>query len=510
MVLVTAGEDRTALRAADELAITLEPCTPPLGKPEDASPEPTPACLPSAALREAKAMGRLALPITCSFLLQLGLGLVNDVAAGRLGVAELDGAGVGRLFANITGLYVILGLVTGLDTLATQAHGAQCFHLVGLSAQRAALITGLCCLPVIALWWAVEPLLCYLGQDPRVAHLASQYLRIVSPGLYPFVIFEIIKKYLQVQGIVWPILCILLATLLFHAVATYLLTWPLGLGFFGGPLALTLSWTFMMALGLLYVFYSQCLPKRLRGSDPLQCWGGWSSSALREWGAFLRLGIPSTAQLCLDWWAFEVLSFEAGVLGVSALAASNINLQLLCFIFMVPFGVQIAASIRVGHHLGANAPAAARLATRTAVGGIVVLSGLMGVALLWLQPLWARLYTTDPEALQISSQLLLLVTLVSSVDCVQSVIGAVLRAAGLQAWGASINFVAQWCVGLPLSTMAAFRWGFGLHGLWMGLLCAVCVELVLGTVALGCANWGRLAAAAQGRTQPQPPAPGEV
>lgn len=61
--------------------------------------------------------------------------------------------------------------------------------------------------------------------------------------------------------------------------------------------------------------------------------------------------------------------------------------------------VQIAASIRVGHHLGANAPAAARLATRTAVGGIVVLSGLMGVALLWLQPLWARLYTTDPEAL---------------------------------------------------------------------------------------------------------------
>lgn len=128
-----------------------------------------------------------------------------------------------------------------------------------------------------------------------------------------------------------------------------------------------------------------------------------------------------------------------------------------------------------------------------------------------------------PQA-RISSQLLLLVTLVSSVDCVQSVMarahpqgavppavgcgsagwgggalgaGAVLRAAGLQAWGASINFVAQWCVGLPLSTMA---WGppayppgvqvwatfyhcvsrsltisllrLGWAQLWLGLLCA--------------------------------------
>lgn len=33
------------------------------------------------------------------------------------------------------------------------------------------------------------------------------------------------------------------------------------------PLVPTLSWTFMMALGLLYVFYSQCLPKRLRGGQ---------------------------------------------------------------------------------------------------------------------------------------------------------------------------------------------------------------------------------------------------
>lgn len=41
---------------------------------------------------------------------------------------------------------------------------------------------------------------------------------------------------------------------------------------------------------------------------------GWSMNALREWGTFLRFGVPGMLMTCLDWWAFEFLTLITGKL----------------------------------------------------------------------------------------------------------------------------------------------------------------------------------------------------
>lgn len=43
-----------------------------------------------------------------------------------------------------------------------------------------------------------------------------------------------------------------------------------------------------------------------------RCWGGWSREALSEWPAFLRLALPATAMLCIEWWLFEIVSVARG------------------------------------------------------------------------------------------------------------------------------------------------------------------------------------------------------
>lgn len=90
------------------------------------------------AMAELKSLLLLAYPIIGSYLLQLGLGFVNVLAVGRLGVVELDGAALGQLLANITGMSVVFGLLMAMDTLAPQAIGAGNIERVGILAQRGA------------------------------------------------------------------------------------------------------------------------------------------------------------------------------------------------------------------------------------------------------------------------------------------------------------------------------------------------------------------------------------
>ena len=46
---------------------------------------------------------------------------------------------------------------------------------------------------------------------------------------------------------------------------------------------------------------------------------GWNT--FKNLGVFLRLGIPATLMLALEWWAFEVMTLMAGAIGVSEQAS---------------------------------------------------------------------------------------------------------------------------------------------------------------------------------------------
>ena len=64
-----------------------------------------------------------------------------------------------------------------------------------------------------------------------------------------------------------------------------------------------------------------------------------------------------------------------GLIGTTALAAHQIALQIAAILFMVPFGIGMAATVRVGHAVGGgNAAAVNRAGTSPSVLGIVFMS----------------------------------------------------------------------------------------------------------------------------------------
>jgi MATE family multidrug resistance protein len=102
-------------------------------------------------------------------------------------------------------------------------------------------------------------------------------------------------------------------------------------------------------------------------------WYGWSfREALSEWKEFFKLGLPGAAMVCAEWWGFEIHALVSGLLGTVPLAAQTLCLNTVSISFMIPLGIGIAATTRVGNLMGANKPHTAALFYRVAIwSGIV-------------------------------------------------------------------------------------------------------------------------------------------
>ena len=64
------------------------------------------------------------------------------------------------------------------------------------------------------------------------------------------------------------------------------------------------------------------------------------------------IGVPISGTLLLEWGLFSSAALLVGWIGTTALAAHQIALQIAAILFMVPFGISMAATVRVGHAVG--------------------------------------------------------------------------------------------------------------------------------------------------------------
>ena len=90
----------------------------------------------------------------------------------------------------------------------------------------------------------------------------------------------------------------------------------------------------------------------------------------------MAIGLPISGAFMLEWGLFSSAALLMGWIGTTALAAHQIALQVATILFMVPFGISLAATVRVGHAVGRRDPAA----TRRAGFGAIALGAVFMVA----------------------------------------------------------------------------------------------------------------------------------
>lgn len=142
------------------------------------------------------------IPVILAYTLQMSLQTVTVIIIGHSSPINLAVGAFSLMFALVTGWMIALGGTTALDTLASSTFtGSGNKHDLGVLLQRAFLVLGVFYIPVAVIWACSNPIFQALGQDPELSYLSSRFLTVLIPGGLGYIYFEVMKKYLQAQGI---------------------------------------------------------------------------------------------------------------------------------------------------------------------------------------------------------------------------------------------------------------------------------------------------------------------
>src|SRR6266404_4347157 len=423
---------------------------------------------------------KLAVPIALTQLGQIAMMTTDLALVGRLGDEAVAAAALAHTVFFVCFTFG-MGLVSAVAPLAAQAFGARNPRLV-----RRALRVGLWAalvisLPMLTLRLYGEPVLLMLGQAPATAHLAQQYIEGLAWGITPALWFLAIRGFMGAVNRPEPGLWITLAAIPANAVLVYLLIHgALGLPrleLFGAGLATTII-NFGMFLAGLWFAHSR------RPFRKYQILGNiWRI----DWVLMRQLiviGAPISVAFLLEYGLFAAAALLMGLISTTALAAHQIALQVTAILFMVPFGIGMAATVRVGHAVGRNNAAAVKRAGFVAtLLGIVVVSTLTLAVILGRSAI-ARFFfgpaaASAGDAVELTATLLAVGATFFVADGIQTVAAGALR--GLNDTRVPLAFAAisYWLIGFTAAYGLAFRAGFGAVGVWIGLSCGTAVYAIL-------------------------------
>ncbi|XP_003929339.1 multidrug and toxin extrusion protein 2 isoform X2 [Saimiri boliviensis] len=392
--------------------------------------------------------------------------VVSTVFCGHLGKAELASVTLAVAFVNVCGVSVGVGLSSACDTLMSQSFGSPNKKHVGVILQRGTLVLLLCCFPCWALFLNTQHILLLFRQDPEVSRLTQDYVMIFIPGLPVIFLYNLLAKYLQNQKITWPQVLSGVVGNCVNGMGNYTLVSVLGLGIRGSAYANIISQFAQTVFLLLYIML-----KKLH----LETWAGWSSQCLQDWGPFFSLAVPSMLMICIEWWAYEIGSFLMGLLSVEDLSAQAVIYEVATVTYMIPLGLSIGVCVRVGMALGAADTVQAK---RSAVSGVLLIVGIslvLGTLIGILKNQLGHIFTNDEDVIALVGQVLPVYSVFHLFEAVCCVYGGVLRGTGKQAFGAAVNAITYYVIGLPLGILLTFVVRMRIMGLWLGML--ACVSL---------------------------------
>ncbi|EFJ42525.1 hypothetical protein VOLCADRAFT_66930 [Volvox carteri f. nagariensis] len=396
---------------------------------------------------------------------------------GHLGRLELSAVTLARSMFHITGLSLVVGMGSAVETFCGQAFGAAHYPLLGLVLQRAALICLLTCALPLALWVRADwVMITVMRQHTEVVPLAAGYVRMLWPALCCWAVSGCIKNYLSSQGVVAPLTMVSCIYTASTALLNHVFMFQFGLGMLGAAVAYNLS-LLVVAMVWLHVF---------RQAPECRTWGGFRKQAFQGWGEYMRIALPSAAAICLDWWVYEAAVIIAGALPDAKvqLGAMGLAFDTHALLFMLVAGFSSAAATRVSNELGAGRGRHARFAAVVALAlGLCAPLGVSG-GLLSGARRWVELFTQDVNITNLVVSLMPVLTVSNLADSLVAVGGGVLRGSGRQELAFKVNLAAYWFLGLPLAAYLALRQHKGAMGLWlaMGLASGLQAFILLGSI----------------------------
>lgn len=449
--------------------------------------------------RELGATLRLAVPLILAQLAQMATSFVDTLMIGRYLGPDALAAGVLGATIFFTMMLIGIGVVLAVGPTVAQAYGAVEIGEgdeadIGRAARQGLWLATFLGVPMMVLLWNVEPFLLAVGQPEATASLAAAYIRAILWGTVPNLWFASLRGLVEGLGRPRIILIVTLGAVVLNIVGNYALmvgAWGFpALGLPGCGWSSTLVFWALFAAMALYVARSPLTRRyavftHLRRPDPSML------------GALVRIGWPIGITFGIEGGLFTISTLLVGRIGTQvegsaeaanvALAAHQVALNAASITFMVPLGLALAATARVGQAVGRGDQAAAERAGYAAMllGSTFMLAA---AALFWLRPRWvvaAYLDLGDPGVAAVATQAMALLGIAAVfqfVDGLQVTANGALRGLKDTRVPMWIALATYWGVGLTLAVVLGYGVGgarpLGATGVWWGLTAGLAAAAV--------------------------------
>ncbi|MGO4700906.1 MATE family efflux transporter [Dyella sp. 2RAB6] len=417
----------------------------------------------------------LAAPLILAQLAAVGTNVVDAVLAGHYSAHVLGAVAVG---ASIWALAIVsgIGMMMAVPPSVSQLDGAGRRGEVGAVFRQALwLAIGM----GVLLWFGVRhagPLIDLIGVDPGLRNDVVAFLHAISWGAPALTCYFALRGLSEGLSMTLPSMFFALAGLCVLAPLGYVLMFgkfglePQGARGCGVATALVL-WMEMLGFA---VYISR--HGNYRGLNLGERFDLPNPRRIRE---LLSIGLPMAITLLAEGGLFVAVALALGTLGETVVASHQVALNIASVFFMIPLGLAMAITVRVGNAVGRGDAQGVRYAGFCGIALAVLTQIVSASLMLGLPHLIASLYTRDAAVIALATQLIVLAGVFQFSDGIQVASNGALR--GLKDTRApmAMTLFAYWVIGMPFGWWLAFRQGLGARGMWMGLVAGLSVAALL-------------------------------
>jgi multidrug resistance protein, MATE family len=425
--------------------------------------------------QESRVSFKLALPIALGQLASMAMSVVDTLLAGKHGSLTLAAVALGSAIWSLA-LLICVGLMMAIPPTVSQLNGAGKRSEIGpIWRQALWLALGVGLLLLLFMRWSPQ-LLVWMEITAEVQAPAGEFLRAISWGAPALALF-FASRYLS-EGLSWT-----KPTLVFGVAALILLV-PIGYALlFGfGPIpelgAAGLGYATAIVMWLEFIAFAYYL-HRSRHFRDLALLSRFEWPEFKPISQLLLLGVPMGIAIFMEGSLFVATALLIGRLGAVDVAAHQIALNVASASFMIPLGVALATTVRVGHAVGARDYPAVRWAMKAGLFLVLITQTLSALMLVFAGHWISSWYTDDAAIAGLAGTLMIYAAIFQYPDGIQALSGGALRGLKDTKIPMFITVFAYWAVGLSAGVYLGLHQGLRAPGFWLGLSIGLSVAAVL-------------------------------
>lgn len=428
---------------------------------------------------ELRRLVALAVPLLIAQISQTAMGVVDTVMAGHYSADDLAAVAVG-FSIWLPAMLFIMGLMMGNTALVARAVGAHDYDALTRNVWAAITVSLIVSLPISLGLWFADHILLLMNVEVRIAAISRGYMRAIALGLPAAGIYYALRSLTEGMGRTRPIMVIGFTAFVLHIPLNYVLIHGLlGLPQLGGVgCGVSTALLMWFSAGALCVVATVRRPMAT-----LQWLAHMRLPHSRDIRSVMRIGFPVAAATFAEMSLFAMVAIMLAPFGAVTVGGHQVALNSTSVTFMLPLSFAMAATVRIGHELGAGNFVLAQKLTRLTFACATAIALFNFIVMYTCAELITHLYSNDVAIRQVAAQLLLLAAIYQFPDALQVCANGILRARKDTLIPMLLVLVAYWCVGFPLGYWlgegGAGNIVTGAKGYWWGLVAGLTTAALL-------------------------------